>query len=211
MKTIIAAILALVLMVSCSPQPNQAVIQKEITKTQTIFITDTAIPTELLSTETSSPTNTIQPTLNPTFTSSPNSIKTVEYVLLNGDTCVSISLKFKTDIETLKRINPGLRGKANCELANLTKILVPQTDSTAIPTLIKIQPTLPIQPTQPPVIVQPTKPPTAAPPPPTTAPVYPTQPPAAACCKHCANSIPCGDTCIASNKTCHTPPGCACK
>lgn len=32
------------------------------------------------------------------------------------------------------------------------------------------------------------------------------------CCKVCGNdSQPCGDTCIALNKTCHTAPGCACK
>lgn len=30
------------------------------------------------------------------------------------------------------------------------------------------------------------------------------------CCKHCTKGIPCGDTCIAANRTCHAGPGCAC-
>jgi len=33
-----------------------------------------------------------------------------------------------------------------------------------------------------------------------------------ACCKHCGpNKQPCGDSCISKNKTCHKPPGCACR
>lgn len=35
-------------------------------------------------------------------------------------------------------------------------------------------------------------------------------PAARACCKVCRNSIACGDSCIASNKQCHQPAGCAC-
>lgn len=30
------------------------------------------------------------------------------------------------------------------------------------------------------------------------------------CCKICSKGKPCGDTCIAQDKTCHLPPGCAC-
>jgi hypothetical protein len=30
------------------------------------------------------------------------------------------------------------------------------------------------------------------------------------CCKVCTTGKPCGDTCIAASKTCHTPGGCAC-
>ena len=30
------------------------------------------------------------------------------------------------------------------------------------------------------------------------------------CCKICTTSKACGDSCIAKNKTCHQPPGCAC-
>ncbi len=30
------------------------------------------------------------------------------------------------------------------------------------------------------------------------------------CCKHCSKGKPCGDTCIARNKTCHVGRGCAC-
>jgi hypothetical protein len=33
---------------------------------------------------------------------------------------------------------------------------------------------------------------------------------AAACCKRCKKGKPCGDTCIARNKTCHVGRGCAC-
>ncbi|MBK1625207.1 hypothetical protein CKO32_16735 [Afifella marina DSM 2698] len=36
----------------------------------------------------------------------------------------------------------------------------------------------------------------------------PVQP--AACCKHCSKGKPCGNSCIARNKTCHKGPGCAC-
>lgn len=32
----------------------------------------------------------------------------------------------------------------------------------------------------------------------------------AKCCKVCTKGKPCGDTCIAQDKTCHVPPGCAC-
>lgn len=32
----------------------------------------------------------------------------------------------------------------------------------------------------------------------------------ARCCKVCTKGKPCGDTCIAQDKTCHVPPGCAC-
>lgn len=31
-----------------------------------------------------------------------------------------------------------------------------------------------------------------------------------ACCKVCTKGKACGDTCIAREKTCRTPPGCAC-
>lgn len=35
--------------------------------------------------------------------------------------------------------------------------------------------------------------------------------PSTACCKHCgSDSQPCGDTCIALDKTCRTSDGCAC-
>ena len=37
----------------------------------------------------------------------------------------------------------------------------------------------------------------------------PTEVPAA-CCKVCTKGKPCGDTCIAQDKTCHVGPGCAC-
>ncbi len=30
------------------------------------------------------------------------------------------------------------------------------------------------------------------------------------CCKHCTKGKPCGNSCIAANKQCHQPPGCAC-
>lgn len=30
------------------------------------------------------------------------------------------------------------------------------------------------------------------------------------CCKRCRKGKPCGDTCIARNRTCNTPRGCAC-
>ncbi len=30
------------------------------------------------------------------------------------------------------------------------------------------------------------------------------------CCKICVRGKACGDSCIARNKTCHRPPGCAC-
>lgn len=30
------------------------------------------------------------------------------------------------------------------------------------------------------------------------------------CCKRCVRGKPCGDTCIARNKTCHRGRGCAC-
>ncbi len=40
--------------------------------------------------------------------------------------------------------------------------------------------------------------------------VQPTNPPAQACCKVCTTGKACGDSCIARDKTCHKPPGCAC-
>jgi hypothetical protein len=30
------------------------------------------------------------------------------------------------------------------------------------------------------------------------------------CCKHCRKGKACGDSCIAVEKQCHQPPGCAC-
>nr|WP_317893691.1 hypothetical protein [uncultured Sphingomonas sp.] len=33
---------------------------------------------------------------------------------------------------------------------------------------------------------------------------------AAACCKVCSKGKACGNSCIARNKTCHQPRGCAC-
>ena len=30
------------------------------------------------------------------------------------------------------------------------------------------------------------------------------------CCKVCTTGKACGDTCIATTDTCHSPPGCAC-
>lgn len=46
-----------------------------------------------------------------------------------------------------------------------------------------------------------------------TGPTTPGSPPLGGppgCCKVCTGGKPCGDTCIAYNKTCHTPGGCAC-
>lgn len=40
--------------------------------------------------------------------------------------------------------------------------------------------------------------------------VQPTNPPAQACCKICRSGKACGDSCIAKDKTCNKPPGCAC-
>ncbi|HEX2864525.1 MAG TPA: hypothetical protein VHN99_08140 [Deinococcales bacterium] len=34
--------------------------------------------------------------------------------------------------------------------------------------------------------------------------------PSTGCCRVCTVGKPCGDTCIAAGKTCHTPGGCAC-
>ena len=34
--------------------------------------------------------------------------------------------------------------------------------------------------------------------------------PVQGCCKVCSKGKPCGDTCIARNKTCRVGPGCAC-
>lgn len=34
--------------------------------------------------------------------------------------------------------------------------------------------------------------------------------PAGSCCRMCHKGKACGNTCIARNKVCHTPPGCAC-
>ena len=31
------------------------------------------------------------------------------------------------------------------------------------------------------------------------------------CCRHCKKGKPCGDACIAADKACHAPPGCACR
>lgn len=43
------------------------------------------------------------------------------------------------------------------------------------------------------------------------APSPPTSPsPPRTCCRVCRTGKPCGDSCIASNKTCRTPGGCAC-
>lgn len=33
---------------------------------------------------------------------------------------------------------------------------------------------------------------------------------ATSCCKHCSKGKPCGNSCIARDKTCRAPPGCAC-
>lgn len=33
---------------------------------------------------------------------------------------------------------------------------------------------------------------------------------AAGCCKVCQKGKPCGNSCIARDRTCHQPPGCAC-
>jgi len=35
--------------------------------------------------------------------------------------------------------------------------------------------------------------------------------PGAACCRVCRSGQPCGDSCIAADKTCRKPPGCACR
>lgn len=34
--------------------------------------------------------------------------------------------------------------------------------------------------------------------------------PARECCRHCSKGKPCGNSCIAVNRTCHQPQGCAC-
>lgn len=40
----------------------------------------------------------------------------------------------------------------------------------------------------------------------TATPVYAPRP----CCKYCSKGKACGNSCIARNKVCHQPPGCAC-
>lgn len=44
---------------------------------------------------------------------------------------------------------------------------------------------------------------------PRTTPDTPTPAPSS-CCRTCRSGRACGNTCIAANRECHTPPGCAC-
>lgn len=46
--------------------------------------------------------------------------------------------------------------------------------------------------------------------PPTTRETFPEAPKERACCKYCSSGKPCGDGCIAVNKTCRVGRGCAC-
>lgn len=39
----------------------------------------------------------------------------------------------------------------------------------------------------------------------------PTAPPPTTCCRTCVTSKACGNACIAADRTCHQPPGCACQ
>lgn len=38
----------------------------------------------------------------------------------------------------------------------------------------------------------------------------PSSPAPSRCCRTCHSGRACGNTCIAANRECHTPPGCAC-
>ena len=40
--------------------------------------------------------------------------------------------------------------------------------------------------------------------------IVPQQPPSQSCCKVCRTGKACGDSCISRDKTCNSPPGCAC-
>ena len=80
--------------------------------------------------------------------------------------------------------------------------LPPKTEShpTPIPTLAPTRTPVPIR--TPPPVSTPTPTPLRTPPPIST--------PAPACCRRCTTGKPCGDSCIAADRTCHQPPGCAC-
>jgi hypothetical protein len=93
-----------------------------------------------------------------------------------------------TDGVNILRHAAGLPSEDNCG---------GEPDSTPTPT------------STPPIEVDPTVTPT---PQPTATPIpQPTFTPSAdLCCKHCTNSLPCGNSCISFSFICHQPPGCAC-
>lgn len=84
-----------------------------------------------------------------------------------------------------------------------------QVTSQPMPSADQGTPQPPSASTQPTVSVPPTPYPTASPWP-TLTPWPTTPPPSSVCCRVCTTGKACGNSCIARDKTCNSPPGCAC-
>lgn len=218
MKTsYLPAILLLVFLAACTsakstqiapPQPSPTPVTPSMTISPSWTVSPTLAPTAA-NTQTITPTNTTAPFL----------IHTAK----TGDTCSSISTKYKITIAQLLDANPGLKGDCFKLLPGID-LVIPVPDSSSpttsatdapaktLPTVLKSTQavTKAILPTLAATMV-PTKPPVPTSPPLPTSPPAPTNPPAQVCCKVCSNSKACGDSCISKDKTCHQPPGCACQ
>jgi LysM repeat protein len=106
------------------------------TDTPTATTTSTVTPTFTL-TNTPSPTST--PSLTPTITITPTAPGPVEYVVVEGDTCYGIAVKFKIDLLLLITIN---NLDANCTIQVGQKLIIPGPD-TALPTATLLPENLP--------------------------------------------------------------------
>lgn len=117
------------------------------------------------------------------------------YVVKAGDNLSAIARTLGCDLYALCAYN---------EIADPSRINVGQVIQ--VPPPGYVAPTwTPAPPTPTPIIVAATA--TPAP-----APVYvaPTPAPARTCCRVCTTGKACGNSCIARNRTCRQPPGCAC-
>lgn len=166
-----------------------------------------------------SPIATVTPELSPTATSTPKPSPTM---------LPTVRLSSSPTLLTIANANANLRAGPGTAHPIVSVLMAgqPVTIVARDPTgdwyqltngawiysaLVSNAPTVPV------AAVIPTAPPptfTSLPPPAThfvvASPAATPAPPARYCCKICTTGKACGDTCIARNKTCRQPPGCAC-
>ena len=110
--------------------------------------------------------------------------QTITHIVQAGDTLALIAKEYDTTVETLVALN-GIED--------------PNTIQVGQELLVSVPPTFTPHP-------EPTSTPSVK-----KAPTPTAAPTRKVCCKYCKKGKPCGDSCISLDKTCHKPPGCACK
>ena len=120
----------------------------------------------------------------------------VVYVVKPGDTLSAIAKEFGGTVEALQQAN-NISDPRRLQIGQ--ELIIPKGE-----TIVPRGTSTEVKPTSTPLTLK------LVPLVPTANTVTGAQPTQRTCCRICRKGKACGDSCIARNKTCHKPPGCAC-